>query len=219
MKDIAFCITISISRYKRSHCRSHITSNQYLIFAYYIDSRSDPGSRPIGTIPLGTIIAELAPGFTIHSACAFEKDGVLEVRTVRARSSNDELYHHVFANNRSLSLSLSLTLSLSISFSVPIPLSNSLTIFLTLILFPTLYPSLSLSHTHTHSLSHTHTHPPSLSHSISLSHTRPHSNTHSLSVSLSLTHTQLFTTGWDCDAVSGGEVKGGLLGNWVRNWT
>ena len=108
MKDIAFCFTISISRYKRSQCLSHITSNQYLIFAYYIDSRSDPGSRPIGTIPLGTITAELSPGFTIHSACAFEKDGVLEVRTVRARSSNAELYHHVFDNNRSLSLSLSL---------------------------------------------------------------------------------------------------------------
>ena len=164
MKDFAFCFTISISRYKRSHCRSHVTSNQYLIFAYYIDSRSDPGSRPIGTIPLGTITAELAPGFTIHSACAFEKDGVLEVRTVRARSSNDELYHHVFDNNRSLSLSL----SLSISFSVPIPLSNSLTFFLTLILFPTLCPSLSLS------LTHTHTPSLSLSHSISLSHTRPH---------------------------------------------
>ena len=181
MKDIAFCFTISISRYKRSHCRSHITSNQYLIFAYYIDSRSDPGSHPIGTIPVGTITANLAPGFTIHSACAFEKDGVLEVRTVRARSSNAELYHHVFDNNRSLSLSLSL--SLSISFSVPIPLSNSLTFFLTLILFPTLCPSLSLS------LSHTHTHTLPLSLSLYLSVTHTPTLKHTLTLCLFLSHT------------------------------
>ena len=184
MKDFAFCFTISISRYKRSHCRSHVTSNQYLIFAYYIDSRSDPGSRPIGTIPLGTITAELAPGFTIHSACAFEKDGVLEVRTVRARSSNAELYHHVFDNNRSLSLSL----SLSISFSVPIPLSNSLT-FSSLSLsfsYPlSIYLSLSLS------LSLSHTHSPSLSLYLSVTHTP--TLKHTLTLCLSLSHTPSYS--------------------------
>ena len=50
-----------------------------LFFLLLLDSGSVSSSGVPGAIPLGTITAELGPGFTIHSVCAFEKNDVLEV--------------------------------------------------------------------------------------------------------------------------------------------
>ena len=50
----------------------------FYLFLLLLDSSGSSSGVP-GAIPLGTITAELGPGFTIHSVCAFEKNDVLEV--------------------------------------------------------------------------------------------------------------------------------------------